>query len=66
VWRQRLGHISEKRMKIMLFKDKLPRLKSINFDLCKDSVYGKQRRVSFSKVRKTPKTERLELVHTDV
>ena len=46
-------------------KDKLPELKSINLE-CEDCVYGKQQRVSFSKVRKTPKGKKLELVHTDV
>ena len=56
----------EKGMKVMLFKDKLLGLKSIDLDFCEDCVYGKQRRVSFSKVRKTPKEEMLELVHTDV
>ena len=30
VWHQRLGHMSEKRMKVMLSKDKLSALKSIN------------------------------------
>jgi len=41
-------------------------LKSIDLDFCEDCVYEKQRRVSFSKARKTPKAERLELVHSDV
>ena len=53
-------------MKVMLSKDKLLGLKSIELDFCEDCVYGKQRRVSFSKARKTLKVERLELVHTDV
>ena len=46
----------------MLSKDKLSGLKSIDLDFCEDCVYGKQERVSFSKVRKTPKAQRLELV----
>ena len=58
--------MSEKRTKVMLSKDKSPGLKSINLDFCEDYVYGKQRRVSFSKVRKTLKAEKSELVHTDV
>ena len=65
-WHQRLGHMSEKRMKVMHSKDKLLGSKSIDIDFRVDCVYGKQRRVSFSKVRKAPKTERLELVHTGV
>jgi len=66
VWRQRLGHMSEKGMKVMPSKNKLPWLKSIDPNFCEDGVYGKQKRVSFSTVRKTPKAEKLELVHTDV
>lgn len=30
------------------------------------TVFRKQKRVSFSKAGRTPKTEKLELVHTDV
>jgi len=58
--------MSEKEMKVMLSKNKLPGLKSIDLDFCENRVYMKQRRVSFSKARKIPKKERLELVHTVV
>ena len=40
-WHQRLRHMSEKGTKVMLLKDKLLRLKSINLDFYKDCVYGK-------------------------
>ena len=58
-------------MKAMLSKGKLSELKSINLDsidlyFCEDWIYGKQRKVNFLKVKKFPKEERLELVHTDV
>ena len=53
-------------MKLVLFKDKMLGLKSIDLDFCEDCVCGKQRRVRFSKARKTPKAEMLELVHTDI
>jgi len=66
VWHWRLGHICKKGIKVMLSKDKLSGLKSINLDLREDCVYGKQIRVSFSKARKTLKAERLQLVHTDM
>ena len=46
-----------KGMKVMLFKDKQSRLKSIDLDFCEDCVYGKQRGVNFSKVIKTSKAE---------
>jgi len=35
--------MSEKEMKVMLSKDKLSGLKSIELDFCKDCVYGKQK-----------------------
>jgi len=44
--------MSEKEMKAMLSKGKLPGLKSIDLDFCEGSVYGKQRKVSFSKVKR--------------
>ena len=66
VWHQNLGHMCEKGMKVMLSKDKLSGLKSIDVGFCEDCIYGKQRRVSSLKARKTLKTKRLELVHTDV
>ena len=41
-------------------------LKQIDLDLFKHGVYGKQKRVRFIIVIKEKKSERLELVHTDV
>jgi len=58
--------MSEKGMKVVLSKDKLLGLKSIDLGLYEDCIYGKQWRVNFSKARKTPKTKRLELVHIDL
>lgn len=66
LWHRRLGHMSEKGMKVMLSKGKLPELKSLDFDLCESCILGKQRRVSFLKGGRTPKAEKLELVHTDL
>jgi len=65
-WHHRLWHMSEKEMKAMISKRKLPELKYIDLDFCEDYVYEKKRKVNFSKVMKSPKAERLELVHTDV
>ena len=53
-------------MKMLLSKEKLPELKSINFDMCESCILGKQKMVSFSKTSRTPKAEKLELVHTDL
>jgi hypothetical protein len=41
-------------------------LKQIDLDFCEHCVYGKQKRGIFLKVGKEKKSERLELVHTDV
>ncbi|RVX00309.1 Retrovirus-related Pol polyprotein from transposon TNT 1-94 [Vitis vinifera] len=66
LWHHRLGHMSEKGMKMLLLKGKLPELKSINFDMCESCISGKQKKMSFLKTGRTPKTEKLELVHTDL
>ena len=66
LWHRRLGHLSEKGMKMLLSKGKLPELKSIDFDMCESCILGKQKKVSFLKIDKTPRAEKLELVHTDL
>ena len=66
LWHQRLGHMSEKGLKSMHSKGKLQGLHSINIDLCECCIFGKQKRVSFKTNGKTPKQEKLKLVHTDV
>ncbi|CAN1807780.1 Retrovirus-related Pol polyprotein from transposon TNT 1-94 [Linum perenne] len=66
LWHQRLGHMSEKGLKVMLKQGKLEGLQSIDIDLCESCIYGKQSRVSFNTSGRTPKQEKLELVHTDV
>ena len=66
LWHLRLGHMSEKGMKMLLSKGKLPKLKSIDFDMCESSILGKQKNVSFLKTGRTPKAEKLELVHTNL
>jgi len=66
MWHQRLGHISEKGMKLMAAKGKLSSLKHVDVGVCEHCIFGKQKKVSFSKAKKTPKVEKLELVHTDV
>jgi hypothetical protein len=48
--------------KINLFPD----LKQIDLDFYEHCVYGKQKIVRFLRVRKEKKSERLELVHTNV
>ena len=60
LWYSRLGHMSEKGMKILLSRGKLPELKSIDFDMCESCILGKQKNVSFLKTGRTPKVEKLE------
>ena len=44
LWHHRLGHMSEKRMNMLLSKGKLPELKSIDFDMCESCIFGKQKK----------------------
>ena len=57
LWHRRLCHISGKGMKMLLSKEKLPELKSINLDMCESCILGKQKNVSFLKTGRTPTTE---------
>eukprot|EP00253_Pinus_taeda_P002476 PITA_02476 len=66
LWHHRLGHISEKGMKILHSRNLFPGLKNVDLDFCKNCIYGKQKRVKFLRVGKEKKTEKLELVHTNV
>jgi hypothetical protein len=66
LWHHRLGHMSEKGMHILYKRNLFPDLKQIDLDFCEHCVYGKQKRVTFLRVGKEKKNERLELVHTDV
>ena len=43
-WHRRLGDMSEKGMKMLLSKGKLPELKSIDSDMCESCILGKQKR----------------------
>ena len=53
-------------MKILHLKNLLPDLKQVDMDFSEHYVYGKQNRVRFLKVGKEKKSEKLELVHTNV
>jgi hypothetical protein len=66
LWHQRLGHMSEKGLKVMHSLGKLPKLQSVNIDFCENCIFGKQKRVSFKTGGRTLRNEKLELVHTDV
>ena len=66
LWHYRLGHRSKKGMKMLHSDGKLQWLKEVDHGLCEPCVFGKQKRVSFSKAEKEPKAKKLELVHTDI
>ena len=66
LWQNKLGHMSDKGMKVLHSKKVFPGLKCVNMDFYESCVYGKQKRVSFVKTRNENKKEKLELVHTDV
>ncbi|KAJ9555041.1 hypothetical protein OSB04_009655 [Centaurea solstitialis] len=66
LWHQRLGHMSEKGMKMLVARGKLPDLKKADSEFCESCVLGKKKKVSFVKEGQTPKAQKLELVHTDV
>ena len=40
-WQNRLGHMSQKGMRELLSNGKLPRLKTVNFDMCDSCIIGK-------------------------
>jgi hypothetical protein len=62
----RLGHMTKKGMQILHKRNLFPDLKQVDLDFCEHYVYGKQKRVRFLRVGKEKKSEKLELVHTDV
>eukprot|EP00253_Pinus_taeda_P029010 PITA_29010 len=66
LWHHRLGHMSEKGMQILHSRNLLPGLKHVDLKLCENCVYEKQKRVIFLRVGKEKKSEKLELVDTDV
>ena len=66
LWHHRLGHMSEKGMKLLHSKKFLSVLKKFNMDFYEICVYGKQKRVSFVEIGKEKKSDKLELVHIDI
>ena len=66
LWHSRLGHMSEKGMKLLASKGKLSGLKSVDMEFCETCVFGKQKKVSFTKTLRSLKKEKLEFVHTNV
>lgn len=57
IWRQRLGHISVKRRKMLGSKGKIPDLKKFEMEFYEQFLLRWQRKVSFVKSGKTPRRE---------
>ena len=53
-------------MQILHLRKLPPNLKQVSLESSENYVYGKQKRVRFLRVGKRKKSEKLELVHTDV
>ena len=66
LWHNRLGHMSQKGMKELLSKGKLPELKNVHFDMCERCIMRKQKKLSFFTGGKKLKATKLDLVHTDL
>ena len=66
LWYNRLGHMSQKEMKELLSKGKLPKLKNVHFDICESCIMGKQKKLSFLTSGRKLRATKLELVHTDL
>lgn len=64
-WHQRLGHMSEKGMKLLCRRQSIPDLQGGPADKCVDCLMGKQHRVSFTKKLKRT-TRKLDRVYSDV
>lgn len=51
-WHQRLKHMSEKRIKLLISKKQLSNLKDVDISLYEDCIYSKHKRVSFLKIER--------------
>eukprot|EP00253_Pinus_taeda_P033003 PITA_33003 len=65
LWHQRLGHMSEKGLKILVDRKLLPNLKSGKLDFCKHCLFGKQSKQKFKTGKHTSKGI-LDYIHSDV
>ena len=47
LWHQRLAHMSEKGLKVLVYRKLLPSLKSLNLNFCKHCIFDKHSRNKF-------------------
>ena len=65
LWHQRLGHMSEEGLKVLMNRKLLPNLKTLNLMFCKHCIYGKQCRQKF-KVGSHVSKGVLDYIHSDL
>eukprot|EP00253_Pinus_taeda_P020671 PITA_20671 len=65
LWHQRLGHMSERGLKILADRKLLPNLRSGKLDFCKHCLFGKQNKQKFKTGKHTSKGI-LDYIHSDV
>eukprot|EP00253_Pinus_taeda_P015667 PITA_15667 len=65
LWHQRLGHMSERGLKILADQKLLPNLRSRKLDFCKHCLFGKQSKQKFKTGKHTSKFI-LDYIHSDV
>lgn len=66
LWHKRLGHMSERGLKILVGKNLILGLKSHQLNFCEHCIYGKQQKVSFMRGCHEREANILELVYSDV
>jgi hypothetical protein len=66
LWHKRLGHMSEKRMTVLVKKDLLKCVNGGHIKKCSDCLAGKQHRVAFKSQPPHKKPKVLDLVHSDI
>ena len=65
MWHRKLGHMSERGLKILAEQKLLPGLKKVSLPFCEHCVISKQHRLKFSSSNARSKAI-LELIHSDV
>ena len=66
LWHKRLGHMSEKGLRILSKNEVLPGMKGTPLQTCVDCIMRKQHRVAFRSLAPSRKENILDLIHTDV
>jgi hypothetical protein len=66
VWHNRLGHLSERGMKVLQNENFIPSFDCSSLEFCVHCIMGKQKRVNFKRNESHRKLKSLELVYSDV